>query len=61
MPISSAFHHRYYHPSNARLITYGDDNPDERLRLLDSWLCAFDPIAVDLMVALQKRFSAPGD
>src|SRR5580693_8122355 len=54
-----AFHQRYYHPSNARLFFYGDDDSDERLRLLDSWLGAFDPIAVDSMVALQKRFSAP--
>jgi presequence protease len=54
-----AFHRRYYHPSNARLFFYGDDDPDERLRLLDSWLRAFDPIAVDSMVALQKRFSTP--
>jgi presequence protease len=54
-----AFHQRYYHPSNARLFFYGDDDPDERLRLLDSWLRGFDPIAVDSMVALQKRFSAP--
>jgi hypothetical protein len=54
-----AFHQRYYHPSNARLFFYGDDNPDDRLRLLDSWLRGFDRIAVDSMVALQKRFSAP--
>ena len=54
-----AFHQRYYHPSNARLFFYGDDNPDDRLRLLDSWLRAFDPIVVDSMVARQKRFSAP--
>jgi Zn-dependent M16 (insulinase) family peptidase len=54
-----AFHQRYYHPSNARLFFSGDDDPDERLRLLDSWLRAFDSIAVDSMVALQKRFSAP--
>ena len=46
-----AFHQRYYHPSNARLFFYGDDDPDDRLRLLDSWLRAFDPIAVDSMVA----------
>jgi presequence protease len=54
-----AFHRRYYHPSNARLFFYGDDDPDKRLRLLDSWLGAFDTIAVDSMVAPQKRFSAP--
>ena len=54
-----AFHQRYYHASNARLFFYGNDDPDERLRLLDSWLRAFDPIAIDSMVTLQKRFSAP--
>ena len=54
-----AFHQRYYHPSNARLFFYGDDNPDDRLRLLNSWLRAFDPIVVNSMVARQKRFSAP--
>ena len=54
-----AFHQRYYHPSNARLFFYGDDDPVERLRLLDSWLRAFDPIAVNSMVTPQKRFSAP--
>ena len=55
-----AFHQRYYHPSNARLFFYGDDDPDERLRLLDLWFGAFDRIAVDFVVAPQKRFSAPG-
>jgi Zn-dependent M16 (insulinase) family peptidase len=54
-----AFHQHYYHPSNARLFFYGDDDPDERLRLLDSWFRAFDPIAVDSVPTLQKRFSAP--
>src|SRR5271167_2434309 len=54
-----AFHQRYYHPSNARLFFYGDDDPDQRLHLLDSWLRAFDSIAVDSTVTLQKRFSAP--
>jgi presequence protease len=42
-----AFHQRYYHPSNARLFFYGDDDPEERLHLLDTWLRAFDPSAVD--------------
>jgi presequence protease len=54
-----AFHQRYYHPSNARLFFYGDDDADARLRLLDSWLAAFDPIVVDSTVAPQKRFSVP--
>ncbi len=38
------FHETYYHPSNARLFFYGDDDPTERLRLLDSVLSAFDAL-----------------
>jgi presequence protease len=54
-----AFHQRYYHPSNARLFFYGDDDAEERLRLLDSWLTEFSRIEVDSSVPLQQRFSAP--
>jgi Zn-dependent M16 (insulinase) family peptidase len=54
-----SFHARYYHPSNARLFFHGDDDPSERLRLLDAWLGGFDPITVDSSVRLQPRFSAP--
>lgn len=54
-----AFHQRHYHPSNAKLFFYGDDDPDERLRLLDGWLRQFDPLAVDAGVPLQPRFTSP--
>src|SRR5882757_3444367 len=54
-----AFHERHYHPSNAKLFFYGDDDPEERLRLLDAWLGGFDRIAVDAEVPLQPRFTAP--
>lgn len=27
------FHRKYYHPSNARIWFYGDDDPNERLRI----------------------------
>src|SRR2546430_1276011 len=54
-----AFHQRYYHPSNARLFFYGDDDPDERLRLLDAWLSAFQAIRVESLPGLQPRFTAP--
>ncbi|MGA2125267.1 MAG: insulinase family protein [Xanthobacteraceae bacterium] len=54
-----AFHQRHYHPSNARLYFYGDDDPTERLRLLDAWLAPFDPIPAGSGVGLQRRFSAP--
>jgi len=32
------FHRRYYHPSNARIFFAGDDDPEERLRLVDVYL-----------------------
>ena len=54
-----AFHGRYYHPSNAKLFFYGDDDPDERLRLLDARLREFNRISVEADVPLQTRFSAP--
>src|SRR5882757_7339242 len=54
-----AFHQRHYHPSNAKLFFYGDDDPDERLRLLDACLGAFGRIDVDATVPLQPRFVAP--
>jgi len=55
-----AFHQRHYHPSNARLYFYGDDDPTERLRLLDSWLAPFDAIQAGSGVGLQRKFAAPG-
>jgi presequence protease len=54
-----AFYRRYYHPSNARLFFYGDDDPDERLRRLDPVLSEFDRIKIDSAVALQPRFTTP--
>jgi Zn-dependent M16 (insulinase) family peptidase len=54
-----AFHARHYHPSNAKVFFYGDDDPDERLRLLDERLSEFNRIAVDGRVPLQSRFAAP--
>ena len=54
-----AFHKRYYHPSNARIFFYGDDDPNERLNRLDSVLQAFEPISVDSHVKLQPPFDKP--
>lgn len=54
-----AFHENYYHPSNAYIYFYGDDPEDERLRLLETWLEAFDKKEVDALTPLQPKFSAP--
>jgi Zn-dependent M16 (insulinase) family peptidase len=53
------FHAKYYHPSNARIVFYGDDDPEERLALLDRVLSQFDRIPVESEVKLQPRFSEP--
>ncbi len=53
------FHARHYHPSNAKAFFYGDDDPEERLRLLDRYFSEFNRIDVDAEVGLQPRFSAP--
>ena len=54
-----AFHERYYHPSNARIYFYGDDDPDERLKLLNDYLKGFESIQVDSKVRLQSPFTEP--
>ncbi|CAN5501708.1 insulinase family protein [soil metagenome] len=53
------FHATYYHPSNALLYFYGDDDPEERLRRLDEVLREFQQIEVDGTVALQPMFDTP--
>lgn len=54
-----AFHKRYYHPSNARIYLYGDDDPDERLKILDNYLKHFEAIDVDSGIRLQPVFDRP--
>src|SRR3569623_1973146 len=54
-----AFHTRYYHPSNARIVFYGDDAPELRLALLEPYLSQFQRADVVAQIPLQKRFDAP--
>ena len=53
------FHDTYYHPSNARIFFYGDDDAEERLSLIDAFITEFEGIEVDASVPLQPRFEAP--
>ncbi len=55
----TAFHDAYYHPSNARIYFYGDDDPEERLRILDGYLKDFEPVLVNSSIALQPRLPQP--
>lgn len=54
-----AFHERYYHPSNAFIFMYGDDDPEERLRRMADYLGEFEAIEIDSHVPLQPRFDQP--
>ncbi|MCA9980006.1 MAG: insulinase family protein, partial [Anaerolineales bacterium] len=45
-----SFHETFYHPANSRIFFYGDDDVDERLRLLDEYLQEFEAIEVDSAV-----------
>src|SRR5690606_39056314 len=53
------FHQTYYHPSNARAVSAGDDPPDKRLEILDGYFSQFERNAVDAEVKLQPRWNAP--
>ena len=52
----TTFHETYYHPANALIYFYGDDDADERLRLLDEYLCRFEKRDIDATVAIQPAF-----
>lgn len=53
------FHETFYHPSNARIFFYGDDDPTQRLKLLDVYLSGFDAISVNSSLPLQPHFDKP--
>ncbi len=53
------FHERFYHPSNARIVFYGDDPEGERFSILDKYLGQFDRIEVNAKIDKQQRWSAP--
>ncbi len=53
------FHDDFYHPSNARIYFYGDDDPQQRLALLHDYLSDYQPHSVDSTIGTQARFAAP--
>jgi Zn-dependent M16 (insulinase) family peptidase len=54
-----SFHERYYHPSNAYIFFYGDDDPDERLRKMDAYLDGFTLIDTASEIATQSYIEEP--
>ncbi|PID56739.1 peptidase M16 [candidate division KSB3 bacterium] len=55
------FHTRYYHPSNSRIFFYGNDDPEERLRFLDSRLRDFEISTPSPEICLQEPFEKPAE
>jgi len=53
------FHEKYYHPSNAFIYFYGDDDPDRRLELMDEYLQPYSRIEVESAIAIQPTFGGP--
>eukprot|EP00244_Chara_vulgaris_P009641 TRINITY_DN4184_c0_g2_i1.p1 TRINITY_DN4184_c0_g2~~TRINITY_DN4184_c0_g2_i1.p1 ORF type:complete len:1050 (+),score=217.40 TRINITY_DN4184_c0_g2_i1:309-3152(+) len=55
------FHAKFYHPSNARIWFYGDDDPKKRLLILNEYLSNFEAnsAAQESEVGLQPLFSEP--
>jgi Zn-dependent M16 (insulinase) family peptidase len=54
-----AFHETYYHPSNARIYFYGDDDPEERLRIVNEYLKDFERKKIDSAIIRQRRLDQP--
>ena len=53
------FHQTLYHPSNAYIYFYGDDDPDRRLEILDAYLARFEVRPVDSAVTDPAPFPEP--
>jgi len=53
------FHRQYYHPANSFIFMYGDDDPEERLKLLAGYLEPFDSLEIDSNVPLHPPFAEP--
>ncbi|EFJ20990.1 hypothetical protein SELMODRAFT_152047 [Selaginella moellendorffii] len=55
------FHRKFYHPSNARIWFYGDDDPTERLRIVNAYLSNFEAnnSAAESEVKPQSLLSEP--
>jgi len=58
----SGFHRKFYHPSNARVYFYGDDDVAARLALLDEYLGEFEALPTarqESVVQWQKKRQSP--
>ncbi len=55
----AAFHQKYYHPSNARLYFYGNDDPERRLQIAHAYMQDFDRQEVASAISLHQGPQQP--
>jgi len=53
------FHASHYHPSNSRILTYGDIPLERHLETIESYLDKFEFLDMDTSVPKEKRWSSP--
>ncbi len=53
------FYETYYHPSNALIYFYGDDDPEQRLKYMAEALKEYTRRLIPAEIPLQPRFSVP--
>jgi Zn-dependent M16 (insulinase) family peptidase len=53
------FHQTWYHPSNAYIFFYGDDDPEERLKLMETYLKSYEMLEVDSAIEPVKAPNSP--
>ena len=53
------FHDTFYHPSNARIYFYGNDNPERRLAVLNEYLSKYNASEINSAISIQKPFKEP--
>lgn len=53
------FHRRYYHPSNARIFLYGDDDTERSFAVIDGYLKEYDRLEIESGILIQKPFDKP--
>lgn len=54
-----SFHETYYHPSNAFIFFYGDDDPQQRLAQVGAYLDGFEAAEIETAVDVHPPFDAP--
>ncbi|XP_026474667.1 presequence protease, mitochondrial-like [Ctenocephalides felis] len=54
------FHHKYYHPSNAKIYSYGNFSLTKSLAFVDDYVSKFDPVDASYsIIPNQKRWTSP--